>query len=207
MNDWVVHFVQAGGYWGIAFLMMLENLFPPIPSELIMGIGGLALARGTMSFTPLLFAGTVGATAGNYILFLIADRLGFERLKPLIVRWERWVTLEWEDIEKAGHFMRAHGQWVVFIMRFMPMFRTTISLPAGLAHMSHWKFIVYTFLGAGIWNTLLILGGQWLGHSFAQADKWITWGAIAGGVAGVVWYLWRVLRWRPRRARVAREPG
>ena len=210
MNGWIVHLIQSGGYWGIAFLMVLENVFPPIPSELIMGVGGMAMAQGRMSFTPLLIAGTAGSTLGNYILFLIADRLGFERLKPLVVRWERWITLDWEDISKASHFMRAHGQWVVFFMRFMPMFRTTISLPAGLAHMRHWQFLAYTAVGAAIWNSLLIMGGVWLGSTFAQADQWITWATIAACVIGGIWYVWRVVRWRPRHLRMncrAERPG
>lgn len=201
MNGWIVHLIQSGGYWGIAFLMVLENVFPPIPSELIMGVGGLAMSQGRMEFVPLLAAGTAGATIGNYILFLIADRLGLERLRPLMVRYERWVTLEWEDIEKAGRYMRRHGQWVVFVMRFMPMFRTTISLPAGLAHMRHWQFLLYTALGSAIWNTGLIFGGLWLGDTFKEADQWISWGTLAAIIIGIVWYIWRVLHWRPRRLR------
>jgi len=133
MTDWIIHLVEDGGYWGIAFLMALENIFPPIPSELIMGLGGIAIARGTMEFWPLLFAGTVGSTVGNYVWFLVGDWLGYERLRPLVDRWGRWLTLEWHDVEKCGDFLRRHGQWVVFGLRFSPLFRTMISLPAGLA--------------------------------------------------------------------------
>ena len=86
MTNWIIHLIEQGGYWGIAFLMFIENVFPPIPSELIMGAGGIALARGTMTFWPLLIAGTIGSTLGNYIWFLIGDQLGYHRLEPFVRR-------------------------------------------------------------------------------------------------------------------------
>ncbi|WP_395394844.1 DedA family protein [Novosphingobium sp. BL-8A] len=199
MDEWVIRLIEGGGYWGIAFLMVLENLVPPIPSELIMGVAGVALARGTMAFTPVLLAGTAGCTLGNYILFLIADRLGYERLKPLVDRWGRWLTMEWHDVERAGKFFRRHGHWVVFVMRFMPMFRTMISVPAGLSHMKHVRFLLYTAAGAAVWNTLLLMGGQWLGRRFSEAAAWIGWVTLALAAATVAWYLWRVISWKPTR--------
>lgn len=183
---------------GIMLLMALENIIPPIPSELIMGLGGIAVARGDMQFWPLLGWGTLGATLGNYVLFLIADRLGYERLRPFIERWGRWLTLEWHDVEKAGHFLRRHGHWVVFLMRFMPMFRTVISIPAGLAHMSHMRFLLFTAAGAAIWNVLLILGGQWLGHTLSQAEQWLGYATLAVAAITVVFYVWRVVNWKRR---------
>ncbi len=199
MDEWVIRLIEGGGYWGIAFLMVLENLVPPIPSELIMGVAGIALARGTMTFAPVLLAGTAGCTLGNYILFLIADRLGYERLKPLVDRWGRWLTIEWHDVERAGKFFRRHGHWVVFVMRFMPMFRTMISVPAGLSHMKHGRFLLYTAAGAAVWNTLLLMGGQWLGRRFSEAAAWIGWATLALVVATLAWYLWRVISWKPTR--------
>jgi len=199
MDEWVIRLIEGGGYWGIAFLMMLENLVPPIPSELIMGVAGIALARGTMTFGPVLLAGTAGCTLGNYILFLIADRLGYERLKPLVARWGRWLTMEWHDVERAGQFFRRHGHWVVFVMRFMPMFRTLISVPAGLSHMKHLRFLVYTAAGAAVWNTLLLMGGLWLGRRFSEAATWIGWATLVLAAATLVWYLWRVISWKPTR--------
>jgi membrane protein DedA with SNARE-associated domain len=198
MAEWVYEIVRQGGYLGIMLLMALENIVPPIPSELIMGLGGIAVARGDMQFWPLLAWGTVGAALGNYVLFLIADRMGYERLRPFIDRWGRWLTLEWHDVEVAGRFLRRHGHWVVFILRFMPMFRTVISIPAGLAHMGHFRFLAFTAVGAAIWNALLILGGRWLGNAMSQAEQWLGWATVAVGAVTVVFYVWRVLRWKPR---------
>ncbi|MBC2664711.1 DedA family protein [Novosphingobium flavum] len=199
MNHWIIHLIEQGGYWGIFALMVLENVFPPIPSEIIMGVGGIAVARGSMTFWPLLLVGTVGSTIGNYVWFLLGDRFGYARLLPLVRRWGRWMTMEWQDIEKASAFFRSHGQWVVFALRFSPFLRTMISLPAGLAHMKHWRFLVFTFFGAAVWNALLIHGGRLLAR-FTGAQEVLGW-AIAALTAGVIgWYLWRVATWNKNRA-------
>ncbi|MFM2301882.1 MAG: hypothetical protein RLZZ84_1618 [Pseudomonadota bacterium] len=196
MDEWIINLITQGGYWGIALLMFLENVFPPIPSELIMGVGGIAVARGTMAFWPLLWVGTIGSTLGNYVWFLIGHRLGYRRLQPLVARWGRWLTMRWSDVEAATAFFQRHGQWVVFVMRFSPLLRTMISLPAGLSHMRHGKFLVFTFAGAMVWNTLLIIGGHWLAdyldavHGITGVVLWGTAAAVAG-----VW-LWRVIRWK-----------
>ncbi len=196
MDNWIISLIERGGYWGIAFLMALENIIPPIPSELIMGLGGVAVARGTMSFWPLLIAGTVGSTLGNYAWFLAGDRFGYQRLEPLVERWGRWLTVDWQSIEKATDFFRRHGQWVVFGLRFSPVLRTMVSLPAGLSHMHHGKFLAFTFAGAAVWNTLLIHGGRLLAHYLAGMKDVLGWSVIGLTVATVLWYAWRVITWK-----------
>ena len=198
MDTWIIELIERGGYWGIALLMAIENVFPPIPSEVIMGVGGIAVARGTMEFWPLLLVGTLGSTLGNYVWFLLGDRWGYLRLKPLIDRWGRWLTMDWQHIEDATAFFRRHGQWIVFGLRFSPFLRTMISLPAGLSHMKHWKFLAFTFAGAAVWNAALIKGGQWLAAYLAESKHLMGW--IVGGTLAVVLalYLWRVLTWKPR---------
>ena len=198
MNDWIIHLIERGGYAGILFLMWLENVFPPIPSELIMGLGGIAVARGTMTFWPLLLAGTVGSTAGNYVWFLVGDRLGYARLRPIVARWGRWLTMDWDHVEAATHFFRSHGQWIVFAMRFSPFLRTMISLPAGLAHMKHWRFLVFTFAGTAVWNTLLIEGGRLVARSLARFTDLVGYAVLGLTAATILWYLWRVITWRAR---------
>jgi membrane protein DedA with SNARE-associated domain len=201
MDEWIISLIERGGYWGIAFLMALENIFPPIPSEVIMGLGGIAVARGSMEFTPLLIAGTIGCTIGNYAWFLLGDRWGYKRLEPFVARWGRWLTLDWHDIEKASRFFRRHGQWIVFALRFSPFLRTIISLPAGLAHMKHWKFLLFTAAGAAIWNVLLILGGQWLA-AYLEESKGVMGWIVAAMTAFIVGaYVWRVATWKPRHER------
>lgn len=198
MHELIIDTIARGGYWGIALLMAIENIFPPIPSEVIMGIGGVLVARGEMDFWPLLIAGTVGSTAGNYAWFWVGDRWSYRRLRPFIDRWGRWLTLDWEHIEQATRFFQSHGQWVVFALRFSPFLRTMISLPAGLAHMSVWRFLIFTFLGAAIWNVILILAGKWLAEWLDDRQDLIGW-VIAGIVVlAVAGYVWRLLTWKPR---------
>ena len=198
MNEIIVRLIEQGGYWGIFALMVIENVFPPIPSEVIMGLGGVAVARGTMSFWPLLLLGTAGSTLGNYVWLLIGERLGYRRLQPLVDRWGRWLTLEWEDVEKATRFFRRHGQWIVFALRFSPFLRTLISLPAGLTHMSRMRFLAFTFAGAAVWNAALIKGGQYLAR-FLEGSSLVFDLVVLGGLGlGVLAYLYRVLTWKPR---------
>ena len=194
MHEWILRLIEQGGYWGIALLMFLENVFPPIPSEVIMGLGGVGVARGTFEFWPLLVIGTVGSTLGNYVWFLLGDRWGYRRLEPFVARWGRWLTLEWEDVEKGTAFFRRHGQWMVFVLRFSPLLRTIVSLPAGLSHMRHSTFLIFTFAGSAIWNVALILGGQWL----ATQEELIG-PAVTGFVAlALLAYGWRVVTWKPK---------
>ena len=196
MGEWIIELISGSGYWGIAFLMALENIFPPIPSELIMGVGGLAVARGTMEFWPLLAAGTIGSTLGNYVWLLAGDRLGYARLQPFVRRWGRWLTLEWRDIERAAEFFRRHGEWIVFALRFSPLLRTMVSLPAGLAHMKHGKFLVFTFAGAAVWNALLIKGGHLLAGYGELVNKWAGPVVLGFMVLALAGYIWRVVTWK-----------
>ena len=197
MNDIIIEAIARGGYLGIALLMAIENIFPPIPSEVIMGIGGVLVARGEMAFWPLILAGTVGSTVGNYAWFWLGDKWGYERLKPFVDRWGRWLTLDWNEIEKGSQFFRRHGQWVVLVLRCTPIFRTIISLPAGLAHMSVWRFLAFTFVGTAAWNALLVLGGRALARYLEEYEHvvgWIVLGVVALTLGA---YLWRVISWTP----------
>lgn len=201
MHDFTIRAIEQGGYVGIFLLMMLENVFPPIPSEVIMGAGGVAVARGTMEFWPLMIWGTLGSTAGNYCWFWLGNRWGYERLGPIIARWGRWLTLEWEDVEKATTFFRKHGQWVVFVARMSPFLRTIISLPAGLAHMSTGRFLLFTIAGTALWNLMLVEGGRRLAVWLADSQEVIGWIIIAIVVATIAGYIWRVFTWKPRAER------
>ncbi len=197
MTNWVLHLIDAGGYWGIFLLMVLENVFPPIPSELIMGIGGIRVGQGRMDMAPLLLAGTCGTTIGNYVWYLIGWKLGFTRLKPLIDRFGRWATLEWRDVEALNRLFARRGDAIVFIFRFMPALRTMVSLPAGLFRMGHIRFLLWTAAGALIWNVILAYAGYVLGANFKEIDKYIGPAATVTVALAVIFYLYRLITWRP----------
>ena len=201
MHDLIIEAIALGGYFGIFILMVLENVIPPVPSEVIMGIGGVVVDRGEMAFWPLLLIGTTGTVVGNYFWNWLGDSYGYERLKPLVDRWGRWLTVDWEHIAKAQVFFTRHGHWVVFFVRFSPFLRTIISLPAGLTHMPKWKFLSFTFAGSLVWNAALIGGGAWLGGYLRESQHILGWIIVGLTIAAVAGYLWRFFTWKPRAER------
>lgn len=201
MHDFVIDIIDRMGLIGIAVLMALENVFPPLPSEAVMGSAALAIEQGRMEFWPVLVAGTFGTLAGNYFWFWIGHRLGYERLEPFVERHGRWLTLEWEDVERASDIFRRHGHWMVLVLRTTPIMRTMISLPAGLAHMGWIRFCVFTAIGAAAWNAILIGGTTWLVRMFPFAKDWIGYLIIAITLSGVFAYFYRVATWKPRAER------
>ena len=198
MTQFILDWIAWGGYLGIFLLMALENVVPPIPSEVIMGLGGMAVARGDMALAPLVLIGTAGTVAGNYFWYWLGRRIGVARFRPFVERHGRWLTLEWRDVEAIERFFRSRGEWVVFAVRFTPTFRTMISLPAGMARMRHWKFVLFTFAGSAIWNTILAAAGLYLGSRFDELQHYVGPVAIATTVLIVVAYLWRVVTWKRR---------
>ena len=201
MHEFIIRAIEQGGYFGIFLLMAIENIFPPIPSEVIMGVSGVAVARGTLDFWPVMIAGTIGSTAGNYAWYWLGDHWGKRRLAPFVERWGRWLTLEWEDVEKARSFFRRHGPWMVFLLRFSPFLRTMISLPAGLAHMGRVRFLALTTAGVFIWNLLLVEGGRRLALWLEESQDVLGWVILGTFGLALLGYLWRVLTWKPRAER------
>jgi membrane protein DedA with SNARE-associated domain len=198
VTAFILELVAWGGYFGIFLLMALENIFPPIPSEVIMGLGGIAVARGDMALVPLIASGTAGTVAGNYFWYAIGRRYGYLGLRPFVERHGRWLTLEWHDVERLHTFFKRHGEWIVFVFRFMPTFRTIISLPAGMTCMPRWRFLLWTAAGAAIWNTILGAAGYYLGANFHELDRYFGPVSVAILVAIVLFYGWRLMTWKPR---------
>lgn len=198
MTEFILNLIAWGGYFGIFLLMALENIIPPIPSEVIMGLGGMAVARGDMAIVPLVLIGTAGTTAGNYFWYYLGRRIGYERFRPFIARYGRWLTLEWRDVEAMHRIFLKHGHWIIFVFRFLPAFRTIISLPAGMTRMPLGKFLVWTFAGSAIWNSFLAGAGLTLGLRFEELERFVGPIAVATIVLVVACYLWRVATWTPR---------
>lgn len=178
--------------------MALENIVPPVPSEVIMGLGGMAVARGDMDIVPLIAWGTAGSVAGNYFWYHVGRVVGYERFRPFVTRHGRWLTMEWRDVERLHRFFVRRGEWVVFVFRFMPTFRTVISLPAGMTRMPLWKFVIGTAAGSAIWNTVLTYAGIMMGSRFAALDRYVGPVSVAILAAIVIAYGWRVLTWKPK---------
>ncbi|MBA4761029.1 DedA family protein [Sphingomonas sp.] len=198
MTEFILNLIAWGGYVGIFILMTLENVFPPIPSEVIMGLGGMAVARGDMDMTPLLIVATLGTTFGNMFWYAVGRWIGIARLKPFVERYGRWLTLTWDEVEQLNRFFNRHGLWVVFFFRFLPTFRTMISLPAGMAKMGMPRFLLATFVGSAIWNAVLAYAGLLLGSRFEELQVYVGPVAVVTTAAVVVVWAYRVVTWKRR---------
>ena len=127
MSDWIIDFIQQSGYIGVALLMLAETVFPPIPSEVIMSIAGMHAGQGTMSLPLVILFGTAGAMLGNYIWYIAARLIGIDRLKPLITRFGRWLTVDWHEVERVQVLFERHGGPIVGTGRVIPTIRSLIS--------------------------------------------------------------------------------
>jgi membrane protein DedA with SNARE-associated domain len=180
MSDWVVRLIEQSGYLGVGFLMFLETLFPPIPSEVIMPVAGMAAAKGKMSYPLAVAAGTAGAMLGNIVWYLAARALGHDRLKPIIRRHGKWLTVNWADVERAHRWFDRRGVVLVFVGRLVPTIRSIISIPAGLLDMRFRYFVIASTLGTAVWTALLAGAGFKLQENFREV------GEIIGPIANIV---------------------
>jgi membrane protein DedA with SNARE-associated domain len=197
VSDWIIRLIADAGYLGVAFLMFAETIFPPIPSEVIMPVAGLAAARGDMNIYGVIASGTIGAMFGNYFWYFAARVISIERFKPFIVRFGRWLTLDWAEIERAEKLFGTRGWAIVFFGRVLPTLRSLISIPAGLLHMRLSTFIFWSTLGTAGWTAFLGLAGYLLGRHFQSAVSYVGPLSIAVMAAIVAAYGWRLLRWKP----------
>ena len=194
MSDWIVRLIEQSGYLGVGFLMFLETLFPPIPSEVIMPIAGMAAAEKQMSLGLAIAAGTAGAMLGNIVWYLAARALGHDRLKPFVQRHGKWLTISWNDVDKAHRWFDGHGIAFVMIGRLVPTVRSLVSIPAGLLDMRFRNFLIASTIGTALWTTILAGAGFRLRENFHQIDQLIgpVSNAILIGLALI--YVWRLIK-------------
>lgn len=172
--QWVTETMSSMGYLGIGLLMFLENLFPPIPSELIMPLAGFTVSQGKMEFIPAVAAGVIGTVLGAYPWYYAGRSISEERIKVLADRYGKWLTLSGKDIDKANEWFNHHGNMAVFLCRLVPGVRTLISIPAGLNAMPLIPFTIYSTIGTTLWVTLLTFLGFYLGKNYENVDQWLA---------------------------------
>jgi membrane protein DedA with SNARE-associated domain len=193
MSDWVIRLIEQSGYLGVGFLMFLETIFPPIPSEVIMPVAGMAAAKGKLGFIPVVASGTAGAMLGNTVWYLAARALGILRLRPLIDRYGRWLTITWPEIVRAERWFAHHGSAFVFFGRLLPTIRSLVSVPAGLLRMRFRNFFIASALGTATWTTILATAGYKLQENVEDVGEMI--GPISNAIlltlaVAYVWRLW-----------------
>jgi membrane protein DedA with SNARE-associated domain len=197
VSDFIIGLITQWSYLGIFFLMVAENIFPPIPSELIMPFAGYVAANGDLNVVGVLVAGTLGSLVGTSAWYIAARLLGLHRFVWLCNKLGRVATLSEDDIDKADHWFKRHGIWAVLLGRLIPAIRTLISVPAGLAAMPFGQFLVISAIGTVIWTAILTAAGYLLQANFQAVEAWVD--PVSTGVVllAVVIYCYRFATWRP----------
>lgn len=166
MEAWITNVVEEFGYWGIFLLIAVENIFPPIPSEIILTFGGFMTTVTGLGVTGVILASTAGSLAGAVCLYGIGRLLDVERLENLIGKYGKYIRITSEDIHRADKWFDKYGVWTVFLCRMVPLLRSLISIPAGMSNMNIFTFLLFTTAGTLIWNTVLVSIGAGMGSSW-----------------------------------------
>jgi membrane protein DedA with SNARE-associated domain len=196
MFDWVVTLLENGGYPGIFLLMLSENLFPPIPSELVMPLAGFLAAKGTLSLPLSVAIGATGSVFGALFWYWVGLRFGEARLRRLAARHGRWLAISPEDVDTASAWFERNGGRMVFLCRMVPAVRTLISIPAGVARMPLAPFLALTALGSALWSGALAVAGFLLESQYTRVAEWVNPVSTLVVVLLVLWYLFRLARMR-----------
>ncbi len=201
MLEWLEHVITTYlgeyGYLAVFVLMVLESACIPIPSEVTMVFGGFLVSRGDLSFFWVAMIGTIANVIGSWLAYWV----GYVGGRPLINRWGKYVLLREHELDRAHDWFERRGELAVFVSRLLPVIRTFISLPAGVARMNFWKFTLYTFLGCLPWTFALTWAGYLLGdnwETFLRYGEPITWAIAVITLAVITW--WVIRRIRARRA-------
>ncbi|AMQ08134.1 MULTISPECIES: DedA family protein [Sporosarcina] len=196
MENWITEFMDQFGYFGVFLLIMIENVFPPIPSEVILTFGGFMTTYSDMTRMGVIIAATAGSIIGAMILYSIGLFLDVARLEKIVDRWGGVLRLTRKDIRKADAWFDKYGPWTVLLCRLVPLIRSLISIPAGMSNMNFPLFILLTTIGSLIWNTALVMIGAAVGDNWQSIVHYmdiysnVAYALLAiGGIAICIWYI------------------
>ena len=198
MFQWILQIMESGGYAGIFLLMILETIFPPIPSELVLPLAGFAAARGDLNIIGVVIATTLGGLIGCTPWYLLGRLYGIRRLKQFSAKYGRWITLAPDDIDEAQAWFSKHGHLAVAFGRLMPTVRSLISVPAWIARMPFRTFMFYSFLGTAVWNILLLFSGYILESQYERIAGYVDFFSNAIIVSFVSIYIYRIVTYKKR---------
>jgi membrane protein DedA with SNARE-associated domain len=170
--NWIIDVIGDIGLAGVAFLVALESIVPPIPSEVVLLLTGSNVESGRFDLIPAILLSTVGSVVGALVLYGLGYWLSADRMERLIARLGRFVGLKQKDVDRGFRWFERHGSLVVFFGRLIPLVRSVVSIPAGAERMNLVRFISLTALGSAIWNTVWIVAGNALGKGWERAQKW-----------------------------------
>ena len=192
MLDFIKTVIEAIGYLGVAFLMIIENIFPPIPSEVIMPFAGFLTTNGQLSFTGILMAGVTGSIVGTLPFYYLGYKIGNERLQAWADKHGHWLMMTSDDIKRASNWFSRHGKKAVLFCRLVPGIRTLISVPAGVQKMNLATYLLLTFIGTTVWVGFLGYLGKYLQENYSAVSQYLD--PISYVVIGglLLWYIWHV---------------
>ena len=174
MFDWITSVIARLGYLGVAPLTFLENVFPPIPSELVIPLAGFVAAGGDLRLSLVIIVASLGSLAGAIVWYAVGRRIGEQRLRRWVSQHGKWLTLSAQDVDRAQLWFKRHGAAAVFFGRLMPGVRTFVSLPAGFSSMPLAPFLLYSALGTAIWTAALAYAGVVLQANFTLVGEYIN---------------------------------
>lgn len=202
MQDWLINVINQFGYVGIAFLILLENVFPPIPSELILTFSGFLTTISNTNMWLASLSATVGSMAGAILLYATGRILPQRKILLFVEKNKRILHLKETDLKRSSDWMVRRGGSAVFLCRFIPVVRSLISIPAGASRMKMWKFLLYSLLGTAIWNTILIYLGALAGDNWQKITDYMnTYAYVIAAVAAVVFLLFIIRRFHKKKRR------
>ncbi len=193
LATWVQDVIEQLGYIGVALLVVLENVFPPIPSEIVLPFAGFVAQQGSYSVVLMILAATVGSVIGALIMYWIAAIIGDERLHAFTRKFGKWVQIREADLTRAEEWFDRHAMSAVLVGRCVPLIRSVVSIPAGFRRMKLIPYIAYTFLGSLVWNIALVGAGAVLGENWERVEpvvatfQWIVIVVILAGLARVAY--------------------
>ncbi|HWI47871.1 MAG TPA: DedA family protein [Rummeliibacillus sp.] len=194
MENWIIEVMNSYGYIGILLLIALENIFPPIPSEVILTFSGFLTTTSDATVIGVIIFSTIGSVVGAIVLYGIGLLLDVHRLEKIVDRWGHILRLTRKDIRKADAWFHKFGVWAVLVGRLVPLVRSLISIPAGMAHMNFGVFLLFTTIGSLIWNSILVNVGAAVGSSWSTIagymDTYSNVVVIILGVLFVLFVIW-----------------
>ncbi|WP_391206535.1 DedA family protein [Psychrobacillus sp. L4] len=194
MEAWITDWLSQFGYLGVFLLILIENIFPPIPSEVILTLGGFMTTTTTMTRLGIVIASTAGSVGGAAILYWIGTLLDVNRLEKIVQKYGKLLRLTTKDIQKANVWFDKYGVWAVFFGRLVPLVRSLISIPAGMSKMSFGLFLLFTTLGTLIWNTVLVSVGAAVGENWDEIVRYMDIYSnvvyIILAIIGIIFLVW-----------------
>jgi len=193
LADRVTDIIDRLGYVGVALLVALENLFPPIPSEIVLPFAGFVARDGRATFVGMVLAATIGSLVGAWILYGVAAAIGPERLDRFVLRHGRWLRIDAADIDRAERWFDRRATVAVLVGRCVPLIRSLVSIPAGFRRMRLSTFTVCTAIGSLIWNVGLIGAGYVLRDNWDSVEPWldaVQYAVILAVVGLLGWFVW-----------------